>query len=132
LLWNGVMQSARRRDDFDEEDIEEFQTHADDWFEKWIQLVGRDGLTNYTHIVGAGHLSFYMREWGNLYRYSQQGWEAYNSLIKSVYYRRTQRGGHAGKKDALSSRVVPLARWLQRKMFFLSGDYLQCGNGIGY
>jgi hypothetical protein len=118
LLWNGVMQSARRRDDFDDDDIEEFQTHADDWFEKWIQLVGRDGLTNYTHIVGAGHLSFYMTEWGNLYRYSQQGWEAYNSLIKSVYYRRTQRGGHAGKKDALSSWVVPLARWLQR--FFLS------------
>jgi hypothetical protein len=132
LLWNGVMQSARRRDDFNDDDIEEFQSAADDWFEKWIQLVGRDGLTNYTHIVGAGHLSFYMREWGNLYRYSQQGWEAYNSLIKSVYYRRTQRGGHAGKKDAVSSRVVPLARWMQRKMFFLSGDYLQCDNGIGY
>jgi hypothetical protein len=105
LLWNGVIHSARRRDDFDDDDIEEFQSAADNWFEKWIQLVRRDGLTNYTHIVGAGHLSCYMREWGYLYRYSQQGWEAYNSLTLQAH----QRGGHAGKKDALSLRVVPLA-----------------------
>jgi hypothetical protein len=132
LCWNAVMEYARRREDFTEDDIEEFQTLADDWFEKWVKLTGRDGLTNYIHMVGAGHLSFYMREWGNLYRYSQQGWEAYNSLIKSVYYRRTQRGGNGGKKDDTNSRVVPLGRWLQRKMFFLSGDYLQCDEGTGY
>jgi hypothetical protein len=126
------MESARRREDFNENDIEEFQTIADDWFEQWVKLAGRDGLTNYIHMVGAGHLSFYMREWGNLYRYSQQGWESYNSLIKSVYYRRTQRGGNGGNKDETNSRVVPLGRWLQRKMFFLSGDYLQCDKGTGY
>jgi hypothetical protein len=126
------MELARRREDFTEDDIEEFQTLANDWFEKWVKLTGRDGLTNYVHMVGAGHLSFYMREWGNLYRYSQQGWEAYNSLIKSVYYRRTQRGGNGGNKDEATSRVVPLGRWLQRKMFFLSGDYLQCDEGTGY
>jgi hypothetical protein len=121
--WNLVITSARRREDFDEGAIEDFQTLADDWFEKWIKLVGRDGLSNYFHIVGSGHLSFYLREWKNLYKYSQQGWESYNSLIKSVYFRRTQRGGNGGKKDEPTSRVAPIARWLQRKLFFLSGDY---------
>ena len=87
---------------------------------------------NYTYIVSSGHLAFYMKEWGNLYRYSQQGWEAYNSLIKSVYYQRMQRGGHGGKNDESNLRVHPLGQWMQRKMFFLSGDYLQCDNTIGY
>jgi hypothetical protein len=70
---------------------------------------------------------------GNLYGYSQQGWEADNSLIKSVYYWNTQRRGHGGKKDKASSHVTQLARWMQRKLFFLSGDYLPCDNDhIGY
>jgi hypothetical protein len=131
-LWNDTIAFARRRETFDAAAIEEFQTRADDWWASWMGLVGRDGITNYTHIVSSGHLAFYMKEWGNLYRYSQQGWEAYNSLIKSVYYRRTQRGGHGGKKDEASSRVMPLGRWMQRKLFFLSGDYLECDNTIGY
>jgi hypothetical protein len=112
--------------------VEQFQTLGDDWWAVWMSLVGRDGITNYTHIVSSGHLAFYMKEWGNLCRSSQQGWEGYNSLIKSVYYRRTQRGGHGGKKDEASLPVTPLARWMQRKLFFLLGDNLQCDNDIGY
>jgi hypothetical protein len=112
-LWNEVI-------------AEEFQTRANVWNVVWMSLVGPDGITNYTHIISSGHLAFYIKEWGNLYKYSQQGWETYNSLIKSVYYRRTQRGGHGGKKDEVSLRVTPLARWMQRKLFFLLGDYLQC------
>jgi hypothetical protein len=122
--WLEVMETARKRETFTEAEIGEFQYLADEWFERWLGLHGRDGLTNYIHMVASGHLSFYMREWGNLYKYSQQGWEAFNSLIKSVYFRRTQRGGNGGKQDEANSRVVPVARWLQRKLFFLSGDYL--------
>jgi hypothetical protein len=125
-LWRSVMECARRREDFSEQDVEDFQTMADDWFEKWVTMFGRDGLTNYTHIVSSGHLAFYMTTWGNLYKYSQQGWEAYNSLLKRVYFRRTQRGGHGGKSDKPNSRVTPLGHWLQRKLFFLSGNYLCC------
>jgi hypothetical protein len=125
-LWSSVMEAARQREDFSDEDIEDFQNLADDWYDKWVTMFGRDGITNYTHIVSSGHLAFYMTTWRNLYKYSQQGWEAYNSLIKSVYFRRTQRGGHGGKLDEPNSRVTPLGRWLQRKLFFLSGDYLRC------
>jgi hypothetical protein len=129
--WNLVIAKARRREDFDEGAIEDFQSLADDWFDKWIKLVGRDGMSNYVHIVGSGHLLYYLKEWGNLYKYSQQGRESYNSLIKRVYFRRTQRGGNGGKKDEPTSRVAPIARWLQRKLFFLSGDYHQCENDGG-
>jgi hypothetical protein len=77
-------------------------------------------------MISSGHIAFYLREWGNLYKYSQQGWESLNSLMKSVYYRRTQRGGHGGKTDEPMLRCLPIGRWLQRKLHFLSGDYLKC------
>jgi hypothetical protein len=131
-MWNDVMEYARKREDFDDAAVDQFQTRADDWFAHWVLLAGRDGLTNYTHMVGSGHLAFYMREWGNLYRYSQQGWESMNSLIKSVYFRRTQRGGHGGRPGEPNSRVSPIARWMQRKLFFLSGDYLALDAGDGF
>jgi hypothetical protein len=88
-MWNEVMAFAQRREDFDEATIDQFQTRADNWFAMWIHLVGRDGLTNYTHIAGSGHLAFYIQEWGNLYCYSHQGWESLNSLIKSIYFHLT-------------------------------------------
>jgi hypothetical protein len=62
--WNLVIASACRREEFDEGAIEDFQTLADNWLDKWIKLVGRDGLSNYVHIIGSGHLVFYLREWG--------------------------------------------------------------------
>jgi hypothetical protein len=125
-LWNEVMETARKRDYFESQDVDDFQEQADAWYLKWHLLHGRDGISNYIHMISSGHIAFYMREWGNLYKYSQQGWESMNSLMKSVYYRRTQRGGNGGKQDEPNSRVVPIARWLQRKLYFLSGDYLKC------
>jgi hypothetical protein len=125
-LWINLMEFARKRSDFTEEEIVEFQDLADDFFERWVDLNHLDGLGNYFHLIGAGHLAFYLREWRNLFRYSQQGWESMNALIKSFFYRRTQRGGHGGKKDTFNSKMTPIARWLQRKLYFLSGDYKNC------
>jgi hypothetical protein len=125
-LWINLMEFARKRSDFTEDEILDFQDQADDFFERWIDLKHRDGLGNYFHLVGAGHLSFYLREWGNLFRYSQQGWESMNSLIKTFFYRRTQRGGHGGNQAERNSKMAPIARWLQRKLYFLSGDYNNC------
>jgi hypothetical protein len=126
VLWNEWMDVAKRRDYFEARDVKEFQEQADEWFEKWHALQGYNGMTNYIHLISSGHLAFYLQEWGNLWKYLQQGWESLNLLMKSVYYRRTQRGGHGGKKDKPNSRVLPIARWLQRKIYFLSGDYLKC------
>jgi hypothetical protein len=92
------MEVARKPSDFTEEEVVNIQDLADEFFELWIDLKQKDRLGNYFHLIGAGHLSFYLREWGNLFRYSQQGWESMNSLIKSFFYRRTQQGGHRGKQ----------------------------------
>ena len=57
-----------------------------------------------------------MREWGNLNKFSQQGWESLNALIKAFFFRRTNRGG--GDKNE-KSKLVPIAKLLQRRLMWL-------------
>jgi hypothetical protein len=76
-----------------DEQVCEVQVLCDDFYQKWVDLQGREGITNYIHFLGAGHLAEYLFYWKNRYRHSQQGWEAFNSLLKTFYFRRTARGG---------------------------------------
>jgi hypothetical protein len=93
--FRNCMHLLRQREDFTNEEVKEFQCVANEFFFSWIKLRGREGLTNYIHMLGAGHFSYYLYKWRNLYRYEQQGWESLNSKIKTYYFYNTQRGGHA-------------------------------------
>jgi hypothetical protein len=96
-----------------------FQKNCDIYGHYWLKLYGKDGETNYIHFLRRGHFAEYLTRWGNLYQHSQQGWEAFNGLLKTFYFRRTQRGGHnKGKK----SKLRPVACWLQRRMVWKSGE----------
>jgi hypothetical protein len=81
-----------------DDDVQKFQEHIDLWYQVWIELHGIEGCTNYTHMLSSGHMAEYMFEWHNLYRFSQQGWENFNHVFSTVYFRRTNHGGrrHAG------------------------------------
>jgi hypothetical protein len=122
-LWSNLMTQARQKEDFSDEDINRFEDMCDEFYESWIALNGQKGITNYFHMVGAGHLTYYLRHYRNLYRFSQQGWESLNAMLKQIFFRRTQRGGNGGKKDEINSKSKPIGRWLQRRMMFLSGQY---------
>jgi hypothetical protein len=121
--WRRTMEMAGQRNDFTDCDIEAFSDQCDLFFEAWVDLHGLNGMTNYFHMIGSGHLTYFLREWRNLYRYSQQGWEALNALIKNIFYRRTQRGGNKGDGTENNSKMEAVAKWLQRRLFFLSGKY---------
>jgi hypothetical protein len=133
MKWNEVisvyrelMELARQKHDFSDEDIDAFSLLCNEFFLKWVTLKKRDGMTNYIHMIGAGHFTYYLRKWRNLYRYSQQGWESLNAQIKAFFFRRTQRGGFGGTLEQRNSKVEPIAKWIQRKLFFLTGDYKGC------
>jgi hypothetical protein len=81
---------VRQKADFLDADIEKFQQMIDKWFEDWVHLNGRGGMTNYIHMLCCGHIAEYMYEHRNLYRHSQQGWEAFNALLKTFFFLRTQ------------------------------------------
>jgi hypothetical protein len=119
-----LMEMAGQREDFSDEEIDAFGTHCDDFFELWVDLTGLvEGMTNYIHTIGSGHMTYYLREWRNLYRCSQQGWEALNSLLKKIHFRRTQRGGHKGDGQSRNSKLAPIVKWMQCRLYFLSGRY---------
>ncbi|KAI2497530.1 hypothetical protein MHU86_16984 [Fragilaria crotonensis] len=108
----------RQKDDFTNETIASYQCHADKFFQAWVRLWQKEGITNYFHMIGSGHVADYLYKWKNLYRFSQQGWEAMNSLIKTFFFRRTNHGGGV-RGASKKSRLIPIARWLQRRMVFL-------------
>jgi hypothetical protein len=67
-------------------------------------------MTNYFLMIGSSHMTYFLCEWRNHYQYMQMGWEALNSLIKNIYYRRTQWSGHTGDGTRKNSKLVPIAK----------------------
>jgi hypothetical protein len=115
------MSRLRQKGDFTDEEIFCFQRTADEFFGRWLDLNGKEGLSNYIHLWGAGHLCDYLFYWRNFYVHSQQGWEAFNNLLKLYYLRRTQRGGVSNKGKGPKDRLKPLAKWMQRKYLYCWG-----------
>jgi hypothetical protein len=110
----------RKDSDYTDGEITAFQEHIDTWFRDWVNVYGKEGCTNYTHMLSSSHVMRYMQEWRCLHRYSQQGWEALNALVKSYFFRRTNRGGYSAI-GAKKSKLLAIARWMQRRMMWYSG-----------
>jgi len=99
--------------------IDAFQNKADDFFSGWLDLVGYDGITNYIHLLGAGHIRYFLKKWRNLHRFSNQGWEAYNALLANYWHHRTQKGGGRGVEK---SKILAIAQWLMRVMMWRTAE----------
>jgi hypothetical protein len=117
--YNKAMELLRMRRSLTDAEIQRFQLHADRFANLYVALEGYDGQTNYTHLLISGHLADYLQYWRNLYIHSQQGWGAFNSLIKVMFFRRTQHGGAGGCGTSSRSRLKPLARWMLRRLMWM-------------
>lgn len=126
-----AMRILKKREDYTLDEIKSFQEHIDNWFSLWIKEFGRDTYSNYIHLLHSGHIAEEMRTFGCLYRYSQEGLESMNALIKSFWFRRTGRGGGKPTGEQSSNRILPIARWSQRRMcwMFLSMAEREIKNG---
>ena len=110
----------RKKTNFLDEEIENFQNSIDLFFQDWVKLWGEKLISNYIHMYQSGHISELLYHWRNLYKYSQQGWEALNTAIKSFFFRRTNRGGFSGT-NTQKSKLLGIIKWLQRRMIFICG-----------
>jgi hypothetical protein len=113
-----LFKALSQRSDFSDSQIDAFQILADDFFSAWLNLIGYDGVTNYIHMLGAGHIRYFLQKWRNLHRFSNQGWEAYNALVANYWHHRTQKGGGRGEK----SKIKAIAMWLLRVMMWRTGE----------
>lgn len=69
-------------------------------------------------MLGAGHIRYFLRKWGNLYKLQNQGWEQYNARVASFWHYRTTEGGSKYER----SRILPIARWLLHLMLWRTGE----------
>jgi hypothetical protein len=69
---------------------------------QYVELsgAGKEGITNYIHMLGRGHISYFMKQHRNLYKFSQQGWEGLNEKFKLIFFNHSQRGGNYGNDVA--------------------------------
>jgi len=126
-LFPPIITTLRQRHSFTDEEIVELQRKIDKWYHCWMSIAGLEGMTNYIHLLGSGHISYYLKKYRNLYRYSNQSWERLNKRVKRFYLQRTQRGGHGkhagidNTNELVCMHTKPIARWLQRVIMWNTG-----------
>ena len=113
---------TRKHGEYSDNKIIQFQIEVDKFYRPWLELHGSNGSSNYIHLISSGYLAFYMEKYRSLWKYSQQSWEALNSLVKTFYFQRTQRDGISGYKGSGGkSKLESMGRWMQRRTLFLCG-----------
>jgi hypothetical protein len=123
--YRQAMQLLRKRSEYTDYDIERFQLLIDDFFTAYIEKsgAGKEGVTNYIHMLGSSHIQYYMKTHRNLYKYSQQGWESLNEKFKLSFFNHTQRGGNFGSQVAENERsyLKSIFMYFQREVLWVSG-----------
>jgi len=66
-------------------------------------------VSNYVHDLISGHIRFFLRKFGNIYRFGNVGFESFVGVVRSFVMRRTQEGGHSGDKKPKKKRTIARA-----------------------
>ena len=127
-LFREVMQVMDCKLEFRPQDVDAFQLLADEFCDVYCGLTGRDGMTNYFHILRAGHFSYFLEKYGNLYLLSQQGWENVNSRWKRTFHNNTQKGGGWGGSSKLGPVMYTMARSMLWRHGYLDGLFHALGH----
>ena len=116
-----MMELAKQHDDLTDENLDDFHKLSQEFMAAWVDVSPNRSVTNYIHMFGAGHMTYYLRRYGNLYRFSQQGWEALNQKLKHFYFNNTNHGGSCGNEMLRGDHVKPLMRMCQRFIMWRLG-----------
>ena len=111
-------------EDFTDEMIDELHHYAAKFMYLYVTLTDGEGVTNYIHLLGSGHITYYLAKYRNIAKFSQQGWEALNQLLKQFYFNNTNHGGSNGNRYGQllkGQHLKPLMRLVQRRNMWLLG-----------
>ena len=70
------------------------------------------------HMLDVGHVCDSLLIEGNLYRFSQQGWEAINKKFRKIFFNQTAMGGGRGGSN---SKLLPVFYFFLREMYWKFG-----------
>jgi hypothetical protein len=112
--------------EYSADDIDELEVHIDKMYTLLITSIGgkERGITNYFHYLGAGHLIWMVRRYGNLWRHCNEGAESLNAVASKRYNMYNNKGGYkctsgykADDDEGIANKCRPfqvLGSWLSR------------------
>ena len=72
VMFPPIITALRKRSSFSDSEIVKLQKDIDEWYHAWMILTGLEGKSNYIHVLGSGHITYYLTKYRILYRYSNQ------------------------------------------------------------
>ena len=81
---------------------------------------GLEAITNYFHLIGSGHVVWMVRRYGNLWRFRNEGVEAFNAIVSLRHNKNNKKGGY--KKTRKGDPVRKCAEFCER--YELKIDYI--------
>jgi len=73
------------------------------------------------HLLGSGHILFFLRKYRCLYIFSQLGWEALNAVCTAYILQNSSRGGYGSGQNKTKSYMFPLIGYLMRDLLWKTG-----------
>ncbi|KAJ1401112.1 hypothetical protein B484DRAFT_405829 [Ochromonadaceae sp. CCMP2298] len=95
MYW-AVFTELRRPCDFSPDEVDSVQLLMDQFCRALVSGFSVKDVTNYVHDLQAGHVRYFLRKHGNIYRYANIGLEATIKVLRTFSKAGTQRGGHVG------------------------------------
>jgi hypothetical protein len=105
--------------DYKPGEIDKLERRIDKMYTLLITKIGGlEAITNYFHYVGAGHVVWMCRMYGNLWRYRNEGVEAFNKILTIRYSKHNNNGGRKSTPSGADVELCPefwsLGQWLGR------------------
>ena len=123
--------------DYSENDVVLLKRFCDETYRLLVTYCGgNDAVTNYFHYVGAGHVVEMCREYGNIWRFRNEGVEAYNKVL-SKRCNMFNSNGHKGniKGEGNVSPFEVLGKWMGRyvmwQLDFANDLFIHKGSALG-
>ena len=105
-LWKkflDIYNTLRSHDPLKDERLDDFKENIDDWLKNFLSVYQTKNVTPYIHLL-ACHIPEFLKRYGTIAPFSQQGVEKLNDLITQDYFKSTNH------RDALLQIMLKLNR----------------------
>jgi hypothetical protein len=116
---SSILTTLRQPTDFAASESVSLEAKIDDWSVDWIDLTGREGMTNYTHMIGSGHLMFYLKSGAICIATPNK---VGSTRMRPLGTSTTMEASMAGRDGGRSFKVKPFGIWFLRKIWWMTKD----------